>query len=217
MYLQFCKISLKSIKSNSMYKKSINSNKIKLIILVIVGANMALALGILIGQRNNYNTSFAGKLETKTESGVSKNIFSDIKEKTVYGLQEKPVEVGVLKYVVNNKNLDFQLSINAPYLKLKFAKESKDVPLKLSLESLTNNYDETDVIYNKIGEVELKPNGNNLELTFYGTIGVETLQIKQFVLKPINKEDQQSFYLYNEKSLPEKINNSPMPYFWVSL
>jgi hypothetical protein len=200
-----------------MYKKSIYTNKLKLIFLVIVGANMALALGILIGQRNFYNTSYAGKLETKTESGVSKNIFSDIKEKTVYGLQEKPVEVGVLKYVINNKNLDFQLSINANYTKLKFAKESKDIPLKLSLESMSNNYDESDVVYNKIGEVELKPNGSNLELNFYGAIGVDTLQIKQFVLKPINKEDQQSFYLYNEKSLPEKINNSPMPYFWVSL
>jgi hypothetical protein len=200
-----------------MYKKSINTNKLKLIILVIIGANMALALGILIGQRNFYNVSYAGKLEAKTESGVSKNLFSDIKEKTVYGLQEKPVEVGVLKYVVNNKSLDFQLSINAGYTKLNFAKETKDIPLKLSLESMSNNYDESDVIYNKIGEVELKPNGSNLELNFYGTIGVDTLQIKQFVLKPINKEDQQSFYLYNEKSLPEKINNSPMPYFWVSL
>jgi hypothetical protein len=200
-----------------MYKKSIYTNKLKLIFLVIVGANMALALGILIGQRNFYNTSYAGKLETKTESGVSKNIFSDIKEKTVYGLQETPVEVGILKYVINNKNLDFQLSINANYTKLKFAKESKIIPLKLSLESMSNNYDESDVVYNKIGEVELRPNGSNLELNFYGAIGVDTLQIKQFVLKPINNEDQQSFYLYNEKSLPEKINNSPMPYFWVSL
>jgi hypothetical protein len=200
-----------------MYKKSIYTNKLKLIFLVIVGANMALALGILIGQRNFYNISYAGKLETKTESGVTKNVFSDIKEKTVYGLQEKPVEVGILKYVINNKNLDFQLSINASYTKLKFAKESKIIPLKLSLESMSNNYDESDVVYNKIGEVELRPNGSNLELNFYGAIGVDTLQIKQFVLKPINNEDKQSFYLYNEKSLPEKINNSPMPYFWVSL
>ena len=203
--------------NNSMYKKSFDSNKIKLITLIIIGASMLLALGILIGQRNSYNTSFAGNLETKTENGVSKNIFSDIKEKIVYGLQNEQVEVGILKYAINNKNLDFQLTISAPYQKLKFDKESKDIPLKLSLESLTNNYDETDVIYNKIGEVELKPNGNKLELNFFGTIGVNTLQIKQFVLKPINKEDQQSFYLYNEKSLPEKVNNTPMPYFWVSL
>ena len=58
-----------------MQRKNFNSfGKIKLVILIFIVMNMTLALGILIGQRNIFNSSYSGTLNVKNENGLKSNI-----------------------------------------------------------------------------------------------------------------------------------------------
>jgi hypothetical protein len=201
-----------------MYKKSqFNTSKIRMAVLIIVVVNMTLGLGILIGQRNNYNNNTIGTLVTKTETGLVKNILSDIKEKTIQGLGPKAVDVGKIKYVQDNNIINYELIISANYTQIIYGEDKKNIPTKLNIETMTTNLDATDAIYEKIGELELKKVGNNLSVKFYGSFEVKSLQVKQIVLKASNKEEAQNIYLYNDKELPDKVNKTPMPYFWAIL
>lgn len=200
-----------------MYREKLIKKRWVLIILTIVVVNMSFALGILIGQRNSYNDSTTGSLEIKTEIGITKNIFSEIKQKTVTGLQEKPINVGSLSYLLQKNKIDFELNIETNYTEIVLGKDKRNIPLTLSIETMTNNSDGTDVLYNSVGQITLKKVGNILSTKFYGSATIDPLHTKQIVLKPLNKEDNQNMYLYNDKNIPEKLNNTSMPYFWIIL
>lgn len=200
-----------------MYRENLTKKRWILIILTVVVVNMSFALGILIGQRNSYNDSSTGSLEVKTEIGITKNIFSQIKQKAVIGLQEKPLNIGTLNYLIQKNKIDFELNIEANYTEIILGKDKKNIPLTLSLETMTNNSDGTDVLYNPVGQITLKKVGNVLSTKFYGSTTIDPLHTKQIVLKPLNKEDSQNMYLYNDKNIPEKLNNTSVPYFWIIL
>jgi hypothetical protein len=201
-----------------MYRKNNSiTNKTKIIVLLIIIINMTLALGILIGQRNLFNTSFAGSLSQKTESGLTKNILSELNEKTIFALGKEPVEAGVFRYIKWNNKIEYSLNIQSPINELIFGKEKKAFPTKYSIESITYNQDQSDVVYTKIGELEMEKNGKGAKAVFYGEITENTLQIKQLVLKALDNNENQNFYLYSDKNLPEKLLNRPMPYFWIVL
>jgi hypothetical protein len=201
-----------------MYRKNNSiTNKTKIIVLLIIVINMTLALGILIGQRNLFNTSFAGSLSQKTESGLTKNILSELNERTIFTLGKEPVESGVFRYIKWNNKIEYSLNIQSPINELIFGKEKKAFPTKYSIESIAYNQEQSDVIYTKIGELEMEKSGKGTKAVFYGEITENTLQIKQLVLKAIDNNENQNFYLYSDKNLPEKLLNKPMPYFWVVL
>lgn len=201
-----------------MYRKyNVINNKTKITVLIVVIINMTLALGILIGQRNFFNSSFAGTLTQKTETGLTKNILSELSEKPILGLSNEPVEVGVLKFIKWNNKIDYSLQFQTQYRELVFGKEKKPIPTKYIIESMVYNQDQSDVIYSKIGELELEKSGKGYKGNFYGEITENALQIKQIVLKAVDSNENQNFYLYQDKNIPEKLNNTPMPYFWVVL
>jgi hypothetical protein len=201
-----------------MYRKnnSIN-NKTKITVLIIVIINMTLALGVLIGQRNLFNTSYAGTLSQKTETGLTKNILSELNERTIYTLGKEPIDAGIFRFIKWNNKIDYSLNLQSPINELVFGKEKKLIPLKFSIEAMTYNQDQSDVVYTKVGEIDLEKNGKGLKTIFYGEITENTLQIKQLVLKALDNNENQNFYLYSDKNLPEKLQNKPMPYFWVVL
>jgi hypothetical protein len=198
-------------------KSKFDTQKLKLAFLVLMVVNMAFALGILIGQRNSYNTTFAGTIETKTETGLAKNTLSEIVEKPIMGLKDKPTQVGSIKYVNKDGKFEYELSINSNFNNLTFGEKKKDIPTSLSIESMSYTPDVTNVVYTKVGTIDLKKNGNQMTAKFYGTFEFKSLQVKQIVLKANNQEDTQNIYLYNDTEIPEKLNNTPMPYFWTVL
>lgn len=201
-----------------MQRKNFNSfGKIKLVILIFVIVNMTLALGILIGQRNIFNSSYSGTLNVKNESGLKFNILSDLKERPLMGLGQEALEVGSLKYLVQGEKIEFKFELKTNYKNLSFQKEKKELPKNYSIETLIYGGDQIEAKYEKIGTILLDSNEEGLKGSFAGTIDNNALQVKQIVLKNIDKEQGQDYYLYNDKSVPETLNNQPMPYFWVNL
>ncbi len=201
-----------------MYRKNnVINNKTKVTVLIVVIINMTLALGILIGQRNFFNSSYAGTLTQKTESGLTKNLLSELAEKPIYTLGVEPTEVGTFKYIKWNNKIDFSISIFTKSQSLTLNKDTLPLPTKYSIQTLTYNQDQSEVLYNNIGELEFEKSGKGLKGSFYGEISENALQIKQVVLKALDNNENQNFYLYSDKNIPEKLNNTPMPYFWVVL
>jgi hypothetical protein len=199
-----------------MYKRNNIGQKVKIILLIVIAVNMALALGILIGQRNDYNLSKVGALEISTESGKVKNFFTKVRTIKIEGLQDKPIEAGEIKYL-DEEIVQYQINIKANYIDIRFGKEKKELPTKLSIFHLSFNKDLTNLKEEKIGEIELEKKEGGTKGVHFGQFKNDPLQVNKIVIKPENKEDVQNFYLLNDKNYPESLNNTSMPYFWASI
>ncbi|MGL4757799.1 MAG: hypothetical protein ACRCXZ_00545 [Patescibacteria group bacterium] len=204
-----------------MQRRNIDSfKKVKLALLLVISFSMTLALGILIGQRNTYNSSFPGTLEVKSYNGESKNVFSEIKTSTIYELSSEPMNVGTFQYMIWDGKMDFNIKIETQSTDLKFQKEKISIPSKFNVEVMYYNEDQTDVFYEKLGEIEFKKSNENasiLQANFSSSLTKNPLQVKQLVLKVQELELQQNFYQYNDKNIPEKLNGKPMPFYWTAL
>jgi hypothetical protein len=192
---------------------------------LLVAISMVFVFGILIGQRNLYNQTTKTNLVIKNENGSAQNLFSEIQNLTIWGLDEKPVSVGSFSYYTRDKVVYFKMDIASNYYILSGAGgQKKNIPLEYDLytNSVVLDQKGVDSIKDvKIGGLDLKKVGNGLAIVYYGQYNQELgdkgepLQVKQIVLKVKDKVQDQNMYLYNDKTLPESLNGTNMPYFWI--
>ena len=202
-----------------MYKKTqkFDMYKYYLTIVFLLSVIISIFFGILVGQRNAYNSFSPSQINIKNEKGSSTNILSIVKKSAIWGLGKDVVSEGDAQYYIDSNILNMHLVLSSARKSIQLTETKIDIPKKVTIFASYEDDKGDDYVYDEIGKVELIEGVGGYNLDFYTQITIKDKLPKQIIIKATDTSEDQNIYLYNDNSVPTKVNGKPMPFYIIKI